>query len=64
VAEPLQLPLQETLFDVIPAFNAVGCVIVIVAVLVQLEASVTVTVYEPAHNEFIAAVVSPPGAHE
>jgi hypothetical protein len=63
VADPLQPPLHETLFELIPAVNAGGSVTLIVTVPVQLEASVTVTVYEPAQSAVIDEVVSPPGAH-
>ena len=63
VAEPVDDPLQSTSLLVTVAVNNVGSVIVAVAVIVQLFASVTVTVYEPADNPLAVAVVDPVG-HE
>jgi len=60
-------PSQSAQFaSVTAAFAAikVASVIVTVAVAVQLFTSLTVTVYDPAHNPFIDAVVCPPGAQE
>ena len=59
VADPLLPPLQLTfVFATVDATNAVGSVIVVLDVVVQLFASVTVTVYVPATRPLAVADVA------
>ena len=58
--EPVEEPLHRTFTCVLLNTNAGGCVIVAEAVLVQLLASVTVTVYVPAARPVRSCVVMPP----
>ncbi len=59
MAEPSLPPLQLTfVFAAVEADNTIGCVMVTLDVLVQLFASVTVTVYVPAATPVILAVVA------
>ena len=58
VAVPLLPPLQLTLVFTVLTVNTVGSVIVVVAINVQLFASVTVAVYVPAASPLAVAVVA------
>ena len=60
LADPFEPPLQLTLVTVVEAVTAVGCVIVTLAVVVHVFASVTVTVYVPAVKADFVAVDPPP----
>jgi hypothetical protein len=58
LTEPLFIPLHNALLSVLAvAANKVGCVTVAVVVVVQLCASVTVTVYVPAARPVAIDVV-------
>jgi hypothetical protein len=56
-------PLQRTGVETVVAVNAGGCVNVTLAVVLQLFASVTVTVYDPAISDEAVAPVPPLGDH-
>ena len=56
--EPVEAPLQSTFTCVVLKAKAAGCVMVAETVLVQLFASVTVTVYVPAARPVMFCVVA------
>ena len=61
VAEPVELPKHNTLVTAVELASApAGCVMLAVAAIVQLLASVTVTVLAPAFNDEITEVVWAP----
>src|SRR5674476_1360762 len=55
--DPVDAPLQSTLVITVVAVIAVGCVIVTGTVIVQLFASVTVNVYDPAASPVCTGVM-------
>src|ERR1035437_3102993 len=55
--DPVDAPLQSTLVIAVVAVIAVGCVIVTGTVIVQLLASFTVNVYDPAASPVCAGVM-------
>ena len=58
MAAPVELPKHNTLVTAVPVvMPEPGCVILTVLVVVQLFASVTVTVLTPAFNEAMTEVV-------
>lgn len=62
-ADPELPPLHNTGFTETDAVNTGGCMMVTEAVAVQLFASVTVTVYDPAMRPLPVVPVPPDGVH-